>query len=855
MRKSVRLFAILCALCTWAPVPTSATASDNSAGASNNDHASAARNNTVKPIFDFDDPAHTPFPSDHFTIFDVNQNTGVRISLPPRPGIEECQTEKSSLVDTEIGEICLLNELDGFSIRPRLSIPFSGPIDPSTARGNVFLVSLGDSLVNGHPPYYRVMVEADEDQIEIPADAGKVIGVDRGVWDPDTNTLHLQADTFLDQHARYALVVTRGVQDTRARPIEQADGFDRLRGPNDNGSDSEVKAYSQALKLALAVLELKGVHRNDIAVASVFSTLSSTAVLEKVRNHVMSLPTPNAARFDIGPNKSLAIFDLATLPSDKAHSFDFNRQTKTTGPLAAPVDQTSTRLALLRMPELGETSISKVAYGKYSSPNYLDQNGLMLPVATFSGTPVLLPCDLCTDMYHDVYFNVFVPAGIAPPAGWPVVLYGNGSADNMNGGPFNVAEDFASHGFATIGFNLVGQGFGPNTSITFSVNDGAYCAGIGSAATPCRATIGLPGRTVDLNVDGTYTADEGNDLVGAKRLLFGREGNRQNVADIVQLIRVLEQGMDVGGAHLDASHIYFTGLSGGANLGVELAPIEPRIRATGVASAGGWPSPWLIPANRGAVGTFLMGRVPPLIDGTANSLTTFGGVSVGRPFFNENLPPPGQDLVNDAPGAIDIQKFFDTVQWLTSAGSPGAFAPYIRRKSLAGVSPRPFFILMSKGDESVSNLQTFDNAKAGDLADRIVRYRHDVFWQGLTSFWQSLTPAQQANPTNALLKNPHGTINRTDYPARPALPGAVSSPFPPYISAIAPDCCTWRDVSLMAQDQIAYFFLHDYLSMTDSQDIIDPPRDKYHLFEVPAQSIFECGTATPLSNCDFSYIP
>jgi hypothetical protein len=229
----------------------------------------------------------------------------------------------------------------------------------------------------------------------------------------------------------------------------------------------------------------------------------------------------------------------------------------------------------------------------------------------------------------------------------------------------------------------------------------------------------------------------------------------------------------------------------------------------------------------------MMLRVPPLIDGSAIAITTFGGVSVATPYFNENLPAPGNDLENHVSGAIEIQTFFDTVQWLTSAGSPGSFVPYIRRKPLAGAPQRPFFILMSRGDESVSNLQTFENAKAGDLADRIVRYRHDLFWQGLTH-------DQQIDPKNALLKNPHGTINRTDTLTR---------------SAIAPDCCTCRDVSLMAQDQIAYFFLHDYLSMTDSQDIIDPPGDKYHLFEVPAQSIFECGTATLLSNCDFSYIP
>ena len=881
MRKRTLVFTILFALCTWAPLRTSAIAADNSAGHASTGQGNEAKVDAVRPLFGFDATSSGPFPSDHFTVFDVNQNTGLRVSLPQKEDAEDCNAAVSLQLDTENGEVCLLNQLDGFSVRPRLSIPFNGEIDTQTATSqNIFLVSLGDAMVDEHPPDYKAMVEADDDDVQLPPDAGLVIGIDQAVWDADTHTLYAQANAFLDQHTRYALIVTRGVHDEKKQPIDQADGFNRLRGPNDDGSNPEVKAYSQALRLALAVLEQKGVHRNDVAVASVFSTLSSTAVLEKVRSHVMSLPAPKPAQFDIGPNivdptthlptnqRSLAVFDLPSLPSRDANGkllpdrFDFNRQTKTDTTISlSKLDQTS-RLDLLRMPELGQRSISKVAFGRYISPNYLDQNGLMSTVATFNGTPVLQTCDTCIDSdglvagektYHSVYFNVFVPAGTPPPGGWPVVLYGNGSADNMTAGPFNVAEDFASNGFATIGFNLVGQGLGPGSSITFSVDYGPYCASIGSTITPCRATIGLPGRTVDVNGDGTYTAQEGDDLVGARRLLFGREANRQNGADVVQLIRVLEQGMDVGGAHLDASHIYFTGLSGGANLGVQLAAVEQRIKATGVASAGGWPSPWLIPANRGQVGTFLENRIPPLVDGTASSLATFGGVTVAAPYFDENMPAPGQKVAtHEVAGAIEIQNLFDRVRWLTSTGSPGSFAPYVRRKHLAGVSTRPFFILMSKGDESVSNLQTFDAVRAGDFADRIVRYRHDVFWRGLASFWQSLTLTQQLNATNALLKNPHGTINRTDYPAHPPLVGAVSLP---YTSVIAADCCTWRDVALMAQDQIAYFFLHDYLSLTDTQDIIDPPRDKYHLFEVPAQSIFECGNATVISECDFGYIP
>src|SRR5438093_625739 len=140
----------------------------------------------VHPLFDMGSPAGGPFASDRFTVADPTQNTGRRVNLPlPNP-----LTNLSDYQDTQV-----LNTLDGFNLQPRLSIPFDGPIEVNSVTSQtVFLVSLGDTL--NHQDH-----------------GGQVVGINQVVWDPPTNTLHVESDQLLDQHTGYALIVTRGIHD------------------------------------------------------------------------------------------------------------------------------------------------------------------------------------------------------------------------------------------------------------------------------------------------------------------------------------------------------------------------------------------------------------------------------------------------------------------------------------------------------------------------------------------------------------------------------------------------------------------------------------------------------------------
>ena len=168
----------------------------------------------VQPTFDLTSPSGSPFPSDRFTAPDATQLTGLRVDLP-KPN---CAVFVSDCEDVDV-----LNTLDGFNLQPRLSIPFTGAIDPASATSaNIFLVRQPD---------------------------GAVTGINQVVWNPATNTLHAGSDQLLDQHTTYLLVVTSGVRDADGDAIEAAKFLRELNFGHTK--DRDDKAYRKRLIQAL----------------------------------------------------------------------------------------------------------------------------------------------------------------------------------------------------------------------------------------------------------------------------------------------------------------------------------------------------------------------------------------------------------------------------------------------------------------------------------------------------------------------------------------------------------------------------------------------------------------------------
>jgi hypothetical protein len=667
----------------------------------------------VQATFNLADPEGSPFPSNRFTRPDSSQLTGLRVNLP-KP---DCLTRRSDCDD-----IAVINTLDGFNLQPRLSIPFDGPVDPSTVTSrSVFLVNL---------------------ERHFAAARSALVGINQIVWDPATNTVHAESDALLDQHTCYALIVTNGVRDAAGRPVEPSWHFRRLVradqvgpfplgdwiGPGHERFRCDPNEYEGTLTTAVGIARHAGRVHGEIVSASVFTTLSATTILERMRGQLPSLG-PLSVNFDLGPAGTRTNFALSDILA-----ITLSRQTVVSPPAfsAVAVDLPSLRFF--------PGAVGGIAYGKYLSPDYLVHPGeYMQPVGTRQ-EPV--PTGV-----NEIYFNVVYPAGVAPTGGWPVAIYGHGAQGNKDEWMARVASSLAAQGIATIGINTFATGFGPLSTVTVQRHSTVV-------------TFPSGGRSIDQDHNNVIGSPEGIEAPAPRAAIFLRDTFRQQVVDWMQLVRVIQQGVDYdddGLRDLDASRIYFVGQSHGGMLGTILSAVEPAIRASVLNAAGGSMMEHTRlsgVAGRLREGLALGARSPSLLN--APGIDMLDGVAVPGPYWFENKPLRDgfplearltdgtivaiqSPVTNTVAGAVDIQRVQEWKEWCSIAGDPLAYAPHLRKQPLAGVPEKRILIQFYKGDPNVENPQTSALIRAGELADRSTYYRHDL--------------AYADNPM--LAKNPH----------------------------------------------------------------------------------------------------
>lgn len=671
--------------------------------------ASLAGAADVGPLFDLSNPQTGPFPSNRFSVLELRNLTALRVNLP-KP---DCAQRPSDCEDIDV-----LNSLDGFNAQPRLHIPFNGAIDPASVdSSNVFLVRLSDATQFDWRPH-------------------QIVGIDQVVWDPASNTLYAESDEFLEEHTTYALIVTDGIRTPDGHRVSGRDfrkywwDFSFLR-------HREAMLYRASLLAGVTAAKLPLQH---IVAASVFTTQSATAVLEKIRTQIKRTH-PAGADFALAGDGSRTVYPLPSLTAVL-----FNRQVG-----AAPTFQTSP----VPLPALNvvPNSVATVAFGRYRSPLYETGQQFIPAINTRTGVPTV-------QQSNDVYFNLFLPAGPKPANGWPVAIFGHGFGDTKQGVPVLVASVLASRGIASMAINVVGHGGG--TLGTLSV--------IRANTEP--VTLPAGGRGFDQDGNGTIDSTEGINATPPRRIIDNRDGLRQTVADLMQLVRVIESGgVDADGdgtCDLDSGRIYYAGQSLGGIYGTIFLGVESSVR-TGVTNVAGGS---LVEVAR--LGVFrplltqaLAIRTPVLLNAPPVAPPLWG--------FNENLPLRDQPtVVNDVPGAIAIQNFIETSEWVSQSGNPVAYAPRIRKDPLWGSDPKAVILQVAKGDGAVPNPTSTAIARAGELADRVTYYRNDL--------------AFAANP--AVPKNPHGFIA-----------GVGSAATAPYAVA--------------AQSQIAVFFASDGATVID----------------------------------------
>ena len=676
----------------------------------------------VYSLFDLSRPEGGPFPSDIFTVADATQNTGRRLNYP----LPDCAVRL-----TDCDDLAMVNTLDGWGLQPRISIPFTGEIDPTTLNSHtVFLIDLRN---------------------------GTRIGINQLIWDPPTHTLHAESDEVLEQHHKYAVIVTDGVRDTSGKAVKAMSDFDL--------DANNVPAWYQArLKEVFNVARAQGLRKSDIVSASAFTTQSVTPVMERIRESIKA-STPAPADFLLGPSGERTVF-----PRSQVLSVTWVRQTIVNPPGFS--DQ-SLNLAPL---DVVPGAVGTMAYGRYNSPEYTVHPGEYIPaVGTRADTPPV-------QAINTIYFTLYLPAGDKPAGGWPVAILSGGSRMNKHATPTAFGAKLAEHGIAAIAINHVGQGFGPLTKLRITMTDST------------SLEFADAGRGVDQNSDNVIGEVEGSGAA-AKRswTVAGRDAFRQTIIDFMQLVRVIEVGMDVDGdgiADIDPSRIYFVGAAQGSMVGTLFLALEPKVRGGVLAfSSGVVPEHgrWEI-LRRPEIGTALGSRIPSLLN-DANGLTSIDGVPVGPPHFNENKPLRDQPIViNNVPGALEIQQALEFSETVSQAGlSPALWSRYLREAPLPGVPPKSVMYLFAQGDRSAVNPGTALLLRAGNLADRTIYFRTD------------LAVAQDPNfPTE-----PHGFLIRTLPPNDPLT----------------------RTVALNAQEWIGAFLQSDGAPMSQPT-----PTD---LFEMP----------------------
>jgi hypothetical protein len=177
-------------------------------------------------------PETRPFPADAFTVPDSNQVTGRRVNLPTA----DCAATGQSLCD----DLALINQLDGFDIRPRVTLPFTGTVDLTTVTPT---------------------------SVHIDGAGGFTTGLVQITQDRTSGTVSGYPDKYLAQDTTYDLVVGSGIKasdgtavagtpsSTSFTTMTTTGVLDKVRAALDNGSaysDAKIASTDRTLRLSEA---------------------------------------------------------------------------------------------------------------------------------------------------------------------------------------------------------------------------------------------------------------------------------------------------------------------------------------------------------------------------------------------------------------------------------------------------------------------------------------------------------------------------------------------------------------------------------------------------------------------------
>ncbi|MEP7363945.1 MAG: Ig-like domain-containing protein [Acidobacteriota bacterium] len=546
-----------------------------------------------------------------------------------------------------------LNRLDGFSINTRLSVKFSGAVRTGTLRQGIFFVWL--DAVQGDRYHLRP--------------AGHITPINEVTYDSTANRAHAKPDEPFEGARRYAIIVTDAVLDAAGDPVEEDEGFRACLDRKIGG------AYCEQLSAAVFLAGGSFPPNHRIVGASVFTTLSATAFLEQARNVVLR----TAPRFLRGTQGIIGIADInAGLlraevgPNGRTEDIPF------------PV-------SLSILPASG---VRRVAVASFRTPRFLDEKGL-LPDTPTAREPNPLGED-------EIEMTVYLPATAMPAGGYPVLVAGHGFGDSRFGFPSALAIGQLSAGYAVVSINAYGHGYGAATKLVLTRTGGE------------RLEIPARGRGIDRNGDGAIDSGEGCIQAAPEALVLTRDCVRQTAADLMQLLRVIREGVDLDGdgrPELNGARTYYIGQSLGAFYGTLLHAVEPELGAATLNVGGGSAVPTML------YGGERQAELRTLLEQLGFPEFEAGG---GLPFRYEEV------RVVSNPLQAAWQTFVADMEWVESPGAPASFAPHLKSATLPGVPVKRTLFQMARGDQTVPNPSNSLLIRAANMLEATSVYRHDL---------------------------------------------------------------------------------------------------------------------------------
>ena len=420
-------------------------------------------------------------------------------------------------------------------------------------------------------------------------------------------------------------------------------------------------------------------------------------------------------------------------PRAGLQSIELRRHVATSGTLLAdPVP-----LALNLLPP---TEVRTIAFGRYRSPSFLSADRHIPQVAT--AKPMAAPV-----AEEEIHLTLFLPEGRKPAGGWPVAIFGHGFTNDRHVIPPLVAVPWA-----------------PRLRHHCDQRGGPRRRTRGHAHARARdgPPVALPRAGAAWTAMRTARSSSRRACPRFRVLRWPRSRRVTGSSRrwrFMQLVRAIRRGVDVDGDRrpdLDREQIYYFGQSFGGIYGTLLMVVEPRIRI-GVLNVPGGPIVEIArqaPAFRSGVIRTLSLRNPSLMNGEKD--------------FTESTPVFGEPPVKEpARGALEIQDFFDRVEWLNQSANPVAFAPYLVQAPLGPL--RTVLVQWAVGDRTVPNPTTDSILRAGDLYLWSSVYHHERVAATLPERFRA---------------NPHGFLTWTAFP-------------------------DVADIGRAAQEQVVRFFLSD----------------------------------------------